>query len=79
MVNKMNYRYDADGLLYATHGMSNDSPIFVVICISFSFKIGGTGSRIPAKNNKEKRKTESEIGFSYLFSCSINDKFDGHY
>lgn len=43
------YRYAARGFAYATHGMSNDSPIFVVICTSLSFKIGGTGSRIPKK------------------------------
>lgn len=50
------YRYAARGFAYATHGMSNDSPIFVVICMSFSFKIGGTSSRcIPAK------KTTSEL------------------
>lgn len=47
------YRYAARGFAYATHGMSSDSPIFVVICMSLSFKIGGTGSRIPVENESK--------------------------
>lgn len=53
------YRYEALGFAYATHGIKIDSPIFVVIWISFSFKIGGTGSRIPAKIEKRMEKPQS--------------------